>query len=892
MKKVNLNIKARFGVFLGIIIIAFAVIISLFVWSIRDVQDYNDYNLHVKELVVEYLTMRRFEQHFLLRHVEDEGFFKSGNNRYLRKHTESYNRLNNNLDRLIADPLTDKLELGGNLEKIKEFNNSYKQIFGVLAQKIYQKGSVSTGTIGKVNEDMNLAIELVNEAGTRKLILKLIKNVKDYLITKDHQNITKFEVNFNALSIHVGQGLNNESLSYTGSDETETVVNSGNELIATLNIFKEDFIRLIKMDEIIGLNSSEGLNNDLRTEIHKFDPEIESLAEAISGKKEESLKYITQLLGVFIGLLVLIIIFYIIRFSGSITRPIDKLNEYLQPLSKGILPDKLLILKQQNELFDMTKAINELIEGLKKTTSFAETIGQGVFGVDFKALSSQDVLGNSLLGMRTNLVEAQDEEKKRQHEDDLRKWSNEGLAQFNELLRQSAGDIDLLTASIVRHLVNFLGANQSGLFLLDDIEKEDIHLELVATYAYNKERKRQKKIYMGEGLVGMCAVEKSTVYLNDIPDGYLSISSGLGGSDPRSLLIVPLKLEDEIFGVIEIASFNKFKKHEIEFVERVTESISSTLSLAKINTRTSTLLEKSQRQAEEMAAQEEEMRQNLEELQATQEESSRKEAEMSSIINAINSSSLVIEFDLNGYIISTNQAFLSLLGLSRSEMIGKHQSDFEKMDDAHVRDDDFWEKLRRGEMISDIKSLTVNEKTHWLHQVYTPIIDADGEVYKILNLATDITESKDLEKELLNQAETMAVQEEELRKNLEELKVTQNQMTDKQLALQEANKTAVVNEQSMKEVVTKAKDQESRLRKRNAELAEREVEFRKNLQELKDNEKKLKMENDDLEKSQNKLLSNEKILKKFLKDAKENQKKIEADLKKANLELSKLKGKK
>lgn len=892
MKKIKLNIKTRFGIFLGIIIIAFAVIIYLFVWSVRDLQYYNDYNLNVKELVVEYLTMRRFEQHFLLRHVEDKGFFKSGKNRYLRKHTESHNRLNNKLEKLIGEPLTEKLGLDVNLEKIKEYSDNYERIFNELAQKIYLKGSVSTGSIGKVHENMDMAIELVNETGTRELILKLVQNVKDYLITKNPHHATIFNVNFNTLSFQVGQRLNNKSLSYTGISKTDTTITSGNKLIVTLNMFKENFNRLVKLDETIGLSSSEGLNNDLRTEIHKFDPEIELLVETISNKKEESLKNMTQLLIVLIGLLVLIIIFYIIRFSGSITRPIDKLNEYLQPLSKGLLPDKLLVLKQENELFDMTKAINELIEGLKKTTSFAETIGQGVFDVDFKPLSSQDVLGNSLLSMRTNLVQAQIEVKKRQHEDDLRKWSNEGLAQFNELLRQSAGNIDLLTASIVRHLVNFLGANQSGLFLLNDIKKEDTHLELVATYAYNRERKKQKKIYLGEGLVGMCAVEKSTVYLNDIPVGYLSISSGLGGSGPRSLLIVPLKLEDEIFGVIEIASFNKFKKHEIEFVERVTESISSTLSLAKINTRTSALLEKSQRQAEEMAAQEEEMRQNYEELQATQEESARKEAEMSSIINAINSSSLVIEFDLNGYIINTNQAFLDLLGLSRSEMIGKHQSDFEKMDDAHILAQDFWKKLRNGESISEIMSITVDEKTHWLYQVYTPITDADGEVYKILNLATDITESKNLEQELLEQAEMMAIQEEELRKNLEELELTQQEMADKQIALKEANEKATLNEQSMKETVTNAKEQERKLRTRNAKLAENEFELRKNIQELEDTKKRLKLENDDFEASNNKFLANEKILKKFLKDAKENQKKIEEDLKKANLELNKLKGKK
>ena len=138
--------------------------------------------------------------------------------------------------------------------------------------------------------------------------MNLVKNVKDYLITRNRQNVTKFDVNFNTLGFHVGQGLNNEISGYTDDNETETTVNSGNKLITTLNIFKEDFSQLMKLDEIIGLSSSEGLNKDLRNEINKFDPEIESLAEAIVHKTEESLKYITQFLGVFIGMLVLIVI--------------------------------------------------------------------------------------------------------------------------------------------------------------------------------------------------------------------------------------------------------------------------------------------------------------------------------------------------------------------------------------------------------------------------------------------------------------------------------------------------------------------------------------------------------------------------------------------------------
>ncbi len=132
---------------------------------------------------------------------------------------------------------------------------------------------------------------------------------------------------------------------------------------------------------------------------------------------------------------------------------------------------------------------------------------------------------------------------------------------------------------------------------------------------------------LGEGLVGNCALEKQTMHLTEIPDNYIQITSGLGGSEPHSLLLIPMKMEDEVLGVIEIASFNEFEKYQIGFLEQASLSIASSLNMAETNRRTSELLEKTQQQAEEMSAQEEEMRQNMEELQATQEESSRRAEE-------------------------------------------------------------------------------------------------------------------------------------------------------------------------------------------------------------------------------------------------------------------------
>ena len=139
------------------------------------------------------------------------------------------------------------------------------------------------------------------------------------------------------------------------------------------------------------------------------------------------------------------------------------------------------------------------------------------------------------------------------------------------------------------------------------------------------------RVLLGEGLVGACALEKETIILTEIPEEYISISSGLGEANPNCILLVPLKQDDKVVGVFEVASFKVFEQYEIEFIEKVAESIAATVITVKINEKTRYLLEQSQQQAE-MQAQEEEMRQNMEEL-ITQEEMARKEKEMGTMMH-------------------------------------------------------------------------------------------------------------------------------------------------------------------------------------------------------------------------------------------------------------------
>jgi transcriptional regulator with GAF, ATPase, and Fis domain len=211
-------------------------------------------------------------------------------------------------------------------------------------------------------------------------------------------------------------------------------------------------------------------------------------------------------------------------------------------------------------------------------------------------------------------------------EDEKRQWASNGIAKFSDILRTQYTNSQLMFDSIISNLVKYVGANQGGLFLMEG-EKGEEQLRLVALYAYERKKYLAKTVALGEGVLGQSVLEKSLVYLKEIPINYVTITSGLGGAVPRSLVVVPLLLNDEVYGVIELASFKEFEAFEREFIQRIGESIASTVSTVRINDRTKTLLEELQQQTEEMKSQEEEMRQNMEELVATQEEMQRKEKE-------------------------------------------------------------------------------------------------------------------------------------------------------------------------------------------------------------------------------------------------------------------------
>lgn len=277
---------------------------------------------------------------------------------------------------------------------------------------------------------------------------------------------------------------------------------------------------------------------------------------------------------------------------------------------------------------------------------FATELSHGNLQTEYAA-NTTDSIGAALLTMRKSLIASKERE-------DQERFHTTGLAEIGELLRKFSNNLDELGNQVIEKLVKYMKANQGSLFVMDD---QGQALKLLASRAWERKKFLNKTVQLGEGLIGQVALEKETIYMTKVPENYISITSGLGQANPRSVILVPLKSETVVVGVIELASFHEFAPYEIQFLEKVGESIASTIITARNNQKTRELLDSSKEQEEQLRAQEEEMRQNMEEMQATQEEMARaqneiyaksqeleiKQANMDSLINSTDDSILLMD---------------------------------------------------------------------------------------------------------------------------------------------------------------------------------------------------------------------------------------------------------
>ncbi len=192
-------------------------------------------------------------------------------------------------------------------------------------------------------------------------------------------------------------------------------------------------------------------------------------------------------------------------------------------------------------------------------------------------------------------------------------WLKTNLAKFSRML-QGQRDLTNVGRMILSELCPVVTALQAEFFVLDATTSEP-QLKLLAGYGTNGKAGPGKRIGLGEGLVGQCALDKSKILLTNVPADYIRVSSGLGETAPRSVLVLPLIYEGQVRGVLELATFEGFNPTHQAFLEQLAESIAIVLNTIDANMLTEDLLKQSQSLAHQLQIRQEELQQTNEELQ-------------------------------------------------------------------------------------------------------------------------------------------------------------------------------------------------------------------------------------------------------------------------------------
>ena len=254
------------------------------------------------------------------------------------------------------------------------------------------------------------------------------------------------------------------------------------------------------------------------------------------------------------------------ELAGNLTRQVRAISEVTSAVAAGDMT-RTISVEAEGEVAELKDSINAMVRSLRETV---------------QASQEQD-------------------------------WLKTNLASIGSML-QGHRDLEVVAELIMEELAPLLGA-QHGTFFLAGEWNGETRLRLIAGYGLRADKDAPIQYRIGQSLIGQVAKSKRPIVVDDIPQGYIRISSGLGDAPPTNLAIMPIMFEDQVLGVVELASFTKFTPIQIAFLEQLAETLGISVNAIIANSRTDALLVESQRLTAELQARSSELQARSEELQ-------------------------------------------------------------------------------------------------------------------------------------------------------------------------------------------------------------------------------------------------------------------------------------
>ncbi|HET9761244.1 MAG TPA: HAMP domain-containing protein, partial [Nocardioidaceae bacterium] len=283
------------------------------------------------------------------------------------------------------------------------------------------------------------------------------------------------------------------------------------------------------------------------------------------------------------------------QLAGTLTTQLRAIAEVSTAVTQGDLSQQITV-EAQGEVAELKDNLNQMIDNLRETT---------------RANQEQD-------------------------------WLKTNLARFTGHM-QGGRDLLDVTQLIVSELTPLVGASEGSFFLAEGGGDGSRTLRRIASYGFKPTEGVPDTFPFGVGLVGQVARGRERILVTDVPPTYLKIASGLGEASPATIVILPVVFEEQVLGVMELASFRPFSVVHLQFLEQLMEIIGVSLNAIIASSRTQALLEESQRLATELQNKSGELQAQQRELQQSNAELEEKASLLAQQNRAIEIKNLEIE---------------------------------------------------------------------------------------------------------------------------------------------------------------------------------------------------------------------------------------------------------
>ncbi len=491
----------------------------------------------------------------------------------------------------------------------------------------------------------------------------------------------------------------------------------------------------------------------------------------ISIYKKDLMEYASSLKIAFILAVLgstLLMFFVLLAFYLIINRRINVLKEKLAKLSIGGIPKK--IEKETLSYFELVELINDVIDNYKDIADITGALSKEKYEIEIQPVSPEDVVRYNLLELKNNLEKAEKERLQREQEEKIRSWRNIGVEKFIKILGIRDIDLNQWAFDVLKTAVDYVGGFQGGFFLMEEDEDGEQYFNLLSCYAFNEEKIVRRRVHSSVGAFGKIVKDPKILYIDQVPDNYLVITTALGETKPKSLVLIPLLFNDVLIGVIEIDFLKEVEEYKLSFLEEIANHISSNLSSWKVTQQTQQLIKRYENQYKKLEEQKKLLEQKVEELSELKTITNDLSIEYKNFVTLVDNFAYRVEIDDKGKIILVNQLFAELYKKPFEYFVGRSIREFISFDLLDPEYKEKWQNILKGNVVRITESITIEKDTYWFNEYFIGIHKSDGSFLKVLFLAIDVTEVKILEKQLRAQVKEISKETRLLRKEERKLR--------------------------------------------------------------------------------------------------------------------------